>query len=211
MYGLMKMIAESKVEGHFIGLLPLVENMVSSKSIRPGDVIKSYSGKTVEVVDTDAEGRLIIAESMSYAEKWKPSLCIDIATLTGQAVTLFDGKSSVLIGTNNTMNQKMIQSGIVNQEKIWELPMWESYLQYTRSNIADYKSYPLESKGQIISAAAFIYNFVPKGSEWIHLDIAGVREVRYDHETRHKGASGEVLRTLYTFLTHLKKPIYANK
>ncbi len=210
-FGLMKMIAESKIDGHFIALLPLVENMIDSKSVRPGDIIKSYSGKTVEIIDTDAEGRLIIADALSYAAKWKPSLCIDIATLTGQAVTLFDGKSSVLVGTNNTLNQKLIQSGIVNQEKIWELPMWESYLQYTKSDIADYKSYSYESKGQILSAAAFIYNFVPKDSDWIHLDIAGVEEVRYDQETRHKGASGEALRTLFTFLTHLKKPIYMNK
>ncbi len=210
-YGLMKMIAESKIDGHFVALLPLVENMIDSKSIRPGDIVKSYSGKTVEIIDTDAEGRLIIADALAYSTKWKPSLCIDIATLTGQAVTLFDGKSSVLVGTNNTLNQKLIQSGMVNQEKIWELPMWENYLQYTKSEIADYKSYSYESKGQILSAAAFIYNFVPKDSDWIHLDIAGVEEVRYDQETRHKGASGETLRTLFTFLTHLKKPIYVNK
>jgi leucyl aminopeptidase len=211
-YGLMKMIAESKVEGHFVGLLPLVENMIGSKSTRPGDIVKSYSGKTVEILDTDAEGRLILGDALAYAAKWKPSLCIDIATLTGQAASLFDGKSSVLVGTNNTLNQKMIQSGIVNQEKIWELPMWENYLEYTKSDIADYKNYHFESKAGILMGAAFIYNFVPKGSDWIHLDIAGVDKLTsFNQQIRHSGASGESFRSVFTFLTHLRKPIYANK
>ena len=211
-YGLMKMIGESKIEGHFVGLLPLVENMIGSKSTRPSDIVKSYSGKTVEILDTDAEGRLILGDALAYAGKWKPSLCIDIATLTGQAASLFNGRSTVLVGTNNTLNQKMIQSGIVNQEKIWELPMWETYLEYTKSDIADYKNYHFESKAGILTGAAFIYNFVPKGSDWIHLDIAGVDKVElFDQNIRHSGASGESFRSVFTFLTHLRKPIYANK
>lgn len=94
-YGLFKLLSHFNVEGHFIGLLPIVENMVDSNAIRPGDILKAYNGKTVEITDTDAEGRLIMADALAYSEIYKPYMCIDIATLTGQAVSIFDGKSSV--------------------------------------------------------------------------------------------------------------------
>lgn len=108
-YGVFKLLSKMKVKGHFIGILPLVENMVSSEAVRPGDILTAYNGKTVEITDTDAEGRLIMADALAYSSKYKPDLCIDIATLTGQAVHIFDSKSSVIMGNNNKYIQQMIK------------------------------------------------------------------------------------------------------
>jgi leucyl aminopeptidase len=207
-YGLFKLFSKMNVSGHYIGLLPLVENMVDANSIRPGDILKAYNGKTVEIIDTDAEGRLIMADALAYAKNYNPYLCIDIATLTGQAVSIFDSKSSVIMGNNNKYIQKMIQAGIHNNEKIWELPMWEEYIELTRSNIADLKNFTVEAKASTIMGGAFLANFIPKGSNWIHLDIAGVDNLKHNTESRHYGATGEILRTLFYFTKHFEKEIY---
>jgi leucyl aminopeptidase len=203
-YGLFQLLSNYSIHGHYIGILPLVENMVDSNSIRPGDILKAYNGKTVEIVDTDAEGRLIMADSLSYSDKYKPQLIFDIATLTGQAAQIFGNKSSVIMGNNNKYIQEMIDSGIKNNEKIWELPMWEEYVSLTKSNIADYKNYSYEIKAGTIMAGAFLSNFVPKDSNWIHLDIAGVDSLSHDTNMRGYGASGEILRSIFYFIKNYK-------
>ena len=199
-YGLFNLLSKNKVHGHFIGLLPLVENMVDANSIRPGDILKAYNGKTVEIIDTDAEGRLIMADALAYSDKYKPKICIDIATLTGQAAAIFGNKSSVIIGNNNKYTQLMINSGLKNNEKIWELPMWEEYVVLTKSNIADYKNYSKESRAGTIMAGAFLSNFIPKNTDWIHLDIAGVDNLSQETVMRNYGASAEILRSVFNFL-----------
>jgi leucyl aminopeptidase len=207
-YGIFKLLSKFKINGHFIGLLPLVENSVDANSIRPGDILKAYNGKTVEIIDTDAEGRLIMADALSYSSIYKPYMCIDIATLTGQAATIFDNKSSIIMGNNNKYIQKMIIAGIDNNEKIWELPMWEEYIQLTKSSIADLKNYSYESKAGTIMAGAFLSNFIPNGVQWLHLDIAGVDSLSHNSEYRYYGASGEIMRSLFTFLKNFDKESY---
>jgi leucyl aminopeptidase len=207
-YGIFKLLAENNTEGHFVGLLPLVENMVDANSIRPGDILTAYNGKTVEITDTDAEGRLIMADALAYSENYKPYMCIDIATLTGQAVSIFDSKSSVIMGNNNKYIQKMINAGIQNNEKIWELPMWNEYVQLTKSNIADFKNYTYESRAGTIMAGAFLSNFIPKNANWIHLDIAGVDNLNHATNMRNYGASGEILRSIFYFLENFNKETY---
>ena len=204
-YGIFKLLSKYKVEGHFIGLLPLVENIVDSNSIKPCDILKSYSGKTVEITDTDAEGRLILADALAYSEKYKPYLCIDIATLTGQAAAIFDSKSFVIMGNNNRYIQKMINAGVENNEKIWELPMWSEYISMTKSNIADLKNYSNNSKAGTIMAGAFLSNFIPKDSNWIHLDIAGPDNLSQGNEMRHSGATAESMRSVFSFLQNFNK------
>ena len=204
-YGIFKLLSEFNIEGHYIGLLPLVENMVDSNSIRPGDILKAYNGKTVEIVDTDAEGRLIMADALSYASNYNPYLCIDIATLTGQAVSIFNGKSSVIMGNNNKYIHNMIKAGIENNEKLWELPMWNEYVELTKSNIADFKNFSYDLKADTIMAGAFLSNFIPKKSNWIHLDIAGVDNLKNETNMRHNGASGEILRSILYFLETYEK------
>jgi leucyl aminopeptidase len=207
-FGIFKLLSKFNIEGHFYGLLPLVENMVDANAIRPGDILKSYSGKTVEITDTDAEGRLIMADALSYSGNFNPYLCIDIATLTGQAVSIFDGKSSVIMGNNNKYIQKMINAGIQNNEKIWNLPLWEEYIDQTKSTIADYKNVTYEAKASTIMAGAFLSNFIPEKSNWIHLDIAGVDDLRHNTNNRHYGATGEILRSVFYFLRNINKEVY---
>jgi len=207
-YGIFKLLSKFNVRGHFIGLLPLVENMVDSNSIRPGDILTAYNGKTVEIIDTDAEGRLIMADALAYSAKYKPYMCIDIATLTGQAVAIFDSKSSVIMGNNNKYIRKMIDAGIQNNEKIWELPMWKEYVDLTKSNIADFKNYTYEAKAGTIMAGAFLSNFIPEKVNWLHLDIAGVDNLKHDTAMRHYGASGEILRSVFYFIQNINKYNY---
>ena len=207
-YGIFKLLSEFKIDGHFIGLLPLVENMVDAESTRPGDILKAYNGKTVEIVDTDAEGRLIMADALAYSKNYNPKICIDIATLTGQASQIFDSKSTVIMGNSNKYIQKMIHSGSENNEKIWELPMWKEYIDLTKSNIADLKNYTYEAKAGTIMAGAFLSNFIPEKTDWIHLDIAGVDYLKHDTNMRHYGASGEIMRSLLDFLKNINKESY---
>ena len=135
-------------------------------------------------------------------------MCIDIATLTGQASAIFDNKSTVIMGNNNKYIQKMIKAGIDNNEKIWELPMWKEYIELTISNIADLKNYTYEAKAGTIMAGDFLSHFIPKETNWIHLDIAGVDNLKFNTQTRHYGATGEIVRTLFAFLENFNKESY---
>ena len=207
-FAIFKLLSKFKISGHFIGLLPLVENMIDANAIRPGDILTAYNGKTVEITDTDAEGRLIMADALAYSIKYKPYMCIDIATLTGQAAAIFDNKSSVIMGNNNKYIQKMIKAGTDNNEKIWELPMWKEYIDLTVSNIADFRNYTYEAKAGTIMAGAFLSNFIPKDTNWLHLDIAGVDNLKFNSHIRHYGASGEIVRSLFAFLQNFEKESY---
>lgn len=199
-YGLLKLLADNNIKGHFIGILPIVENMIDAAAIRPGDILTAYNKKTVEVVDTDAEGRLIIADALAYSKNYNPYLCIDVATLTGQAAQIFGNKSGVIMGTDNKIINNAINSAIECNEKLWELPMWEEYVELTKSSIADYKNHTSSTHASTIMGGAFISNFIPENSKWIHLDIAGIDNLYESTNMRTSGASGEILRTLFTFL-----------
>jgi leucyl aminopeptidase len=152
-----------------------------------------------------------MADALAYSEKYKPYMCIDVATLTGQAATIFDNKSSVIMGNNNKYIQKMINAGIDNNEKIWELPMWEEYIELTKSKIADFKNYSVGTSAGTIMGGAFLSNFIPNKAKWIHLDIAGVDMIKHENKMRHYGATGEIMRSMFYFLKNLDKEAYENK
>lgn len=203
-YGLMNLLSKMKVKGRFVGILPLVENMIDGGATRPGDIIKSYSGKTVEIIDTDAEGRLILADGIAYTEKYNPKLVIDIATLTGSAAYIFGNKATAMMGYKNRIIEKMKNIGERYKEHFWELPMWEEYIELTKSDIADYKNLTHTAHAGAIMGGAFLYNFLPKKKdiEWIHLDIAGVDYLKSETPTRYMGATAESFQTLFHFLIH---------
>ena len=203
-YGTLKLLEHFNVKGHFIGLLPIVENMVDANSTRPGDILKAYNGKTVEITDTDAEGRLIMADALAYAKNYNPYLCIDIATLTGQAAKIFGSKAGVVMGNNNKLTQDIIIAGNKNKERLWELPMWEEYVELTKSKIADYKNLSYGVSAGTIMAGAFLSNFVPEKANWLHLDIAGIDFLYSNTSNRFSGATSQSLRTLFTFLSEIK-------
>ena len=199
-YGLMNLIAYHKLKGHYIGLLPIVENMVNEHASRPGDIVKSYNGKTVEIRNTDAEGRLIMADALAYSEKYKPQIVIDISTLTGANQYFFGGKASSIMGNNNKLIQKMIQCGKENNEHIWEIPMWSEYVDATKSSLADYTNDSSEISAGTIMAGAFLSNFVPKNSHWLHIDVAGADYHENGTEIRFSGSNGVMLNSLLCFV-----------
>lgn len=207
-YGTMKLISHFNIEGHYIGILILVENMIGQNAARPGDIVKSYINKTVEIVDTDAEGRLILADGLGYARNFNPYLCIDIGTLVQQASNIFSNKVSIVMGNNNKYIQKVLKSGKDNNEKFWEIPMWKEYVELTTSDIADLKNYNIDNNSKTLMAGAFLYNFVPEKSNWIHFDIAGPDYLYSNTLTRNYGATGISLRTLFDFIKDIDKEIY---
>lgn len=197
---LFKYVNDYNLKGNYIGIIPLVENMVDSNSIRPGDILESYSKKKVEVLNTDAEGRLILADGISYAiEKFDPEYIVDIATLTGSAFNIFNGLSIVMIGTDEKLKKSMMNAGKLKNERIWELPLWEDYVKLTKSDVADVKNVSPGVRAGTIMAAAFLKNFVGK-IKWIHLDIAGVDFLKNESKTLHSGSTGIGLRTLIEFI-----------
>ena len=207
-YATIKLLSKNNIPGHFIGILPIVENDIDALATKPGDIVKSYIGKTVEILNTDAEGRLILADGLGYAKNFNPYLCIDIGTLSGQTSSIFGNKSTAIMGNNNKYIQKMIVAGKDNNEKIWELPMWKEYIDMTKSKIADLRNHSSEAKASSIMVGAFLSNFIPNKSNWIHLDIAGTSYLDNETNTRFMGGTGEILRTLYQFLVNIEKESY---
>lgn len=203
MYGLMKTHSLLKSSGHYVALLPLVENMVSENAIRPSDVIISHSGKSVEIMNTDAEGRLIIADCMSYCKKYNPRLIIDMGTLSGETAHIFGNKSSVIMGNNFAINREIMAIGKKYHENIWELPMWDIYLDELKSEIADLRNISKSGKSGAITVGSFLSQFVPKNKDgkevdWVHLDIAGTENAE-GSPYYNDGAKIEILKTLYFY------------
>jgi|SaaInlStandDraft_6_1057023.scaffolds.fasta_scaffold08056_3 leucyl aminopeptidase len=197
-YGLFKLLDFHKVNGYFIALLPIVENMINSKATRPGDIITSYSKKTVEITNTDAEGRLILADCLSYSEKFHPKLCVDLGTLAGINSRFLGNKACTILGNNNKIIKKIMNHGEKNNEYLLEIPMWEEYVSETKSDIADFKNDSGNNAGGIMPGA-FLSNFIPKNTNWVHLDIASIDYLHSETKMRYKGATGNIIRTLFDF------------
>jgi leucyl aminopeptidase len=172
--GVIDAISKIGCNKNVVCLLPIVENMISENATRPGDIISMYNKKTVEVTDTDAEGRLIMADSIAYAKKFNPELIIDIATLTGASDNITNQKASVVLGNNNDIINKLITIGEKENEKLINLSIWKDFIKSTYSDVADYKNYDSNNNGGAIYAGAFLSNFLPKESiPWIHIDLGG--------------------------------------
>jgi leucyl aminopeptidase len=169
------MIAVSKLKPkhRVVGVMPLVENMVSGSAIRPGDIVRSYSGKTVEIGNTDAEGRLILADAMAYAiKKYQPHTIIDLATLTGACIVGLGDKIAGVFSLDETLSDTIAASGQRTHERCWPMPLPEDYKKLLKSDLADINNMPSTRYGGAITAALFLSEFVGD-SRWAHIDIAG--------------------------------------
>jgi leucyl aminopeptidase len=199
---IMKAVASLKLAVNVIGLVPSVENMPSSTSYRPGDIIKMYNGKTVEVLNTDAEGRLILADALSFGiSSFNPKAVIDIATLTGACIIALGTNVAGIIGTNKKFIEELSNVSERTGEKLWELPLYEEFYEQIKSSVADIKNVG-GRPGGAITAAAFLSNFT-NGLPWIHMDIAGTawtQEGTYERSYNPKGATGFGIRTLVRLL-----------
>jgi len=173
--GTIELVAKLQLPIHIVGIVPSAENSVDANSIRPGDVIGSYSNKSIEVIDTDAEGRLILADGLAYAIKnYEPEYLIDLATLTGNVIAALGYHAAGLFTENNEMAQQLSAVGADINERNWQMPMWDDYLQDMQSDIADLKNLSAKPIAGSITAAKFLGEFTEKHAKWTHIDIAGV-------------------------------------
>ena len=174
-FGAMQLISDLKLPVKVTAIVPCAENAVDAKSFLPSDVITSYSGNSIEIIDTDAEGRLVLADGLSYLIKnFKPEYIVDIATLTGSAVGTLGYECAALFTNNDAVSQKLQESGNAIGERLWQLPLWDCYKQDIESDIADVKNYSGKPVAGAISAAKFLEYFTQDHKAWAHLDIAGV-------------------------------------
>ena len=194
--GLMRALAGRKAKVNAIGAVGLVENMPSATAQRPGDVVKALSGKTVEVINTDAEGRLVLADVLWYVQKrFKPAAMVDLATLTGAMIVSLGHNYAGLFSNNEELSQRLVEAGEATGERVWRMPLHESYEPDIKSQIADIKNVGAGRSAGSITAALFLQHFV-NGVPWAHLDIAGMAWCYKATPTVPKGGSGFGVRLL---------------
>ena len=196
--GAFETIGHLKPKQHIIGLIPSCENMPSSTAYKPGDVVGSHLGKTIEVVNTDAEGRLILADALSWARQYSPAAVIDCATLTGAIVIGLGHTAGGLMGTDQSLVDAVRAAGDAADERVWELPIWDEYRELIKSDIADMKNSGGRAAGSI-SAGWFLREFA-EGYPWAHVDIAGTAYTDREQPTQVKGPTGVMVRLFAEFL-----------
>ncbi len=203
--GLMKSLACRKAPINVVGIIGLVENMPSGTAMRPGDVITSLSGQSIEVLNTDAEGRLVLADAICYAQQnFDPEIIIDLATLTGAMIIALGHDYAGIFSNDDALADSLIDAGIQVDEKIWRLPLDSVYDKMLQSPIADMKNIGGRPAGSI-TAAQFIQRFVNPGVKWAHFDIAGVAWLNKAKPCYPKGASGFAVQLLNRYLENLTK------
>jgi leucyl aminopeptidase len=194
-FGLMQTAAELNLPLNIIGLVPAVENMPGGEATRPGDIVKSLSGKTIEILNTDAEGRLILCDTLTYAEKFSPEVVIDMATLTGAAVMTFGSVANVLMGNNQPLINDLLKISEECGERSWQLPLWDEYQEMLKSNFADLPNIHHDNNAKTIIAGCFLSRFT-QNYPWAHIDIAGTAW----NSGKEKGATGRPLMLLLSYL-----------
>ncbi len=198
--GTLKAASELKIRKNVIGVMPICENAIGSRSYKPGDVYISYSGKSVEIGNTDAEGRLILADALAYTEKnIKPTRIIDFATLTGAVMVTFGEFIAGMMGTDEKTMEKLKRAGDATYERVWELPVSEEFKDEVKSDIADVNNMNYGRNAGAIMGAAFLSKFVDK-TPWIHLDIAGTAWWEKERYYTKKGGTGFGVRLMIEYL-----------
>ncbi|MCU0429370.1 MAG: leucyl aminopeptidase [Cytophagaceae bacterium] len=193
--------AQLQLPYHLIGLIPATENRPSGNAFAPGDIITMHDGTTVEVLNTDAEGRLILADALAYAKRYDPGLVIDLATLTGSAARAVGKNAAVMMGTaEESLKKAMVKAGMDTFERLVEFPLWEDYKESIKSDIADLNNLGGPEAGAI-TAGKFLEHFTQY--PWMHLDIAGTAFFKSTEAYRVKGGTGFGVRLLYQFLKNL--------
>jgi leucyl aminopeptidase len=193
--GLMKALALRRTPVNAVGVVGLVENMPSSTAQRPGDVVKSMSGQTIEVINTDAEGRLVLGDALWYTkQRFRPRFMIDLATLTGAIIIALGHEHAGVFSNDDTLAERLVAAGKAVGEPLWRMPLGEAYDKLIKSDIADMKNVGDRSAGSI-SAAQFLQRYVGK-TPWAHLDSAGVAWAKKDAAVTPKGATGYGIRLL---------------
>jgi leucyl aminopeptidase len=192
--GTLRAVAQLRLPLNVVGVIPATENMPDGNAIKPGDIVKTMSGQTVEILNTDAEGRLILCDALTYVEKYKPAAVIDIATLTGAMVISLGHVATGMFSNNDALAREVIDAGNTSWDRAWHLPMWDDYQDMLKSNFADFPNIGTRAGGSI-TAACFLSRFT-KAYPWAHLDIAGTAW----KSGAEKGATGRPVALLTHFL-----------
>ena len=187
---------------HLVGLMPATENLPSGKAYKPGDILKTLSGQTVEVISTDAEGRLILADALTYSLRYKPKAIIDLATLTGACVIALGDYVIGLLGNDESLLKRIEEASSRTGEKVWRLPLWDEYFEYLKSDVADFRNVGTRAAGTI-TGAMFLSKFVEK-IPWVHLDIAGPASIEKERPYIPRGGTGAGVRLLVQLLRDWK-------
>ncbi len=195
--GLMKSLALRKAKVNAVGVVGLVENMPGGNAQRPGDIVKSYSGKTVEILNTDAEGRLVLADALTYTEeKFKPKLIVDLATLTGAIIVSLGSEYAGLFSNDDNLSKQLINAGKKVEEKVWRMPLNKNFDKLIDSKNADMQNINYVGGAGSTTAAQFLQRFILKKTPWAHLDIAGMAFSKYGGALNSGGATGYGVRLL---------------
>ena len=195
--GLMKSLALRKAKVNAVGVVGLVENMPGGNAQRPGDIVKSYSGKTVEILNTDAEGRLVLADALTYTEeKFKPKFIIDLATLTGAIIVSLGSEYAGLFSNDDNLSKQLIEAGEKVEEKVWRMPLNKNFDKLIDSKNADMQNINYVGGAGSTTAAQFLQRFILNKTPWAHLDIAGMAFSKYGGALNSGGATGYGVRLL---------------
>jgi leucyl aminopeptidase len=195
--GLMKTLALRKAKVNAVGVVGLVENMPDGNAQRPGDIVKSYSGKTIEILNTDAEGRLVLADALTYTEKkYKPKFIVDLATLTGAIIVSLGSEYAGLFSNDDKLSEQLVKSGDKVDEKVWRMPLNDNYDKLINSKKADMQNINYVGGAGSITAAQFLQRFILNKTPWAHLDIAGMAFSKYGGALNSGGATGYGVRLL---------------
>jgi leucyl aminopeptidase len=201
--GLMQAVAALKYPRRVVGILAAAENMISAQAYRPDDIIRTMSGKTVQIVSADAEGRMVLCDALTYAQKtYAPRCLIDVATLTGGVLVALGRHAAGVFANDEKLQEALIEAGRRTHERLWPLPMWDDYFTLIKGEDSDLKN----SGGrdaQAVCGAVFLKQFVDAKVPWAHLDIAGVADIENDGPYCPKGATGFGVRLLLDWLEHL--------
>ena len=199
--GLMKTLALRKAKVNAVGAVGLVENMVSGNAQRPGDIVKSYSGKTIEVLNTDAEGRLVLADALTFTEKkFKPKFMVDLATLTGAIIVSLGSEYAGLFSNDDKLSKQLLEAGERVDEKLWRMPLHKNFDKLMDSKNADMQNINYVGGAGSTTAAQFLQRFIINKTPWAHLDIAGMAFSKYAGALNSSGATGYGVRLLNKFV-----------
>lgn len=199
-FGAMQIVAELELPLHVVALVSSAENMPSSTAYRPGDVVKTLSGKTIEVINTDAEGRVILSDALFYADRYKPAAIVELSTLTGAIIIALGSHAIGMMATDQALADQVGRAGEASWERVWQLPLWDEYYQMIKSKIADLKNLGGRPAGSI-TAGAFLASFVEDNTPFVHLDIAGTAWVDKPAKSYEShGGTGTGVRLLAQFL-----------
>jgi len=195
--GALRATALLRVPQNVIGLIPATENLPSGKATKPGDVHRAMNGKTAEIINTDAEGRLILGDALAYAARYKPVACVDLATLTGACIVALGHEAIGMMGNaeGEELMDRLRRAGMRTGERVWQLPLWDEYLEHIKSDVADVKNVGMGRAAGTIAGAAFLIKFVD-GYPWVHLDIAGTAWADREQPYKPKGGTGVGVRLL---------------